>query len=100
MQKHTHTHGHTHTHTDSNEYPIVAFSKKATIIRHYWISEFCAACIQVTDKTQFDNLVINSDKSNNLILNSSPLFESSRSRIKTGSLIFSPIDFCDNCLFH
>ena len=30
MQKHTHTH--THTHTDSNEYPIVAFSKNATII--------------------------------------------------------------------
>ena len=37
---HTHTHGHTHTHThtrththrDSNEYPIVAFSKNATII--------------------------------------------------------------------
>ena len=33
MQKHTHKHGHTHTHTDSNEYPIVAFSKNATIIR-------------------------------------------------------------------
>ena len=36
--KNTHTHGHTHTHThahthrDSNEYPIVAFSKNATII--------------------------------------------------------------------
>ena len=29
MQKHTHT----HTHTDSNEYPIVAFSKNATITR-------------------------------------------------------------------
>ena len=31
---HTHKHGHTHTHThtDSNEYPIVAFSKNATII--------------------------------------------------------------------
>ena len=30
---HTHKHGHTHTHThrDSNEYPIVAFSKNATI---------------------------------------------------------------------
>ena len=30
--KNTHTHKHTHTHTDSNEYPIVAFSKNATII--------------------------------------------------------------------
>ena len=30
--KHTHTHTNTHTHTDSNEYPIVAFSKNATII--------------------------------------------------------------------
>ena len=29
---HKHTHTHTHTHTDSNEYPIVAFSKNATII--------------------------------------------------------------------
>ena len=29
---HTHTHANTHTHTHSNEYPIVAFSKKATII--------------------------------------------------------------------
>ena len=29
---HTHTHKHTHTHRDSNEYPIVAFSKNATII--------------------------------------------------------------------
>ena len=29
----THTHTHTHTHTDSNEYPIVAFSKNATIIK-------------------------------------------------------------------
>ena len=28
---HTHTHKHTRTHTDSNEYPIVAFSKNATI---------------------------------------------------------------------
>ena len=28
---HTHTHKHTHTHRDSNEYPIVAFSKNATI---------------------------------------------------------------------
>ena len=27
----THTHTHTHTHRDSNEYPIVAFSKNATI---------------------------------------------------------------------
>ena len=27
----THTHKHGHTHTDSNEYPIVAFSKNATI---------------------------------------------------------------------
>ena len=26
------THTHRHTHTDSNEYPIVAFSKNATII--------------------------------------------------------------------
>ena len=34
MQKHTHTHTqtHTHTHRDSNEYPIVAFSKNATIM--------------------------------------------------------------------
>ena len=31
LQKHTHTH--TNTHTDSNEYPIVAFSKNATITR-------------------------------------------------------------------
>ena len=30
---HTHTHTNTHTHRDSNEYPIVAFSKNATIIR-------------------------------------------------------------------
>ena len=30
--KNTHTHKHTHTHRDSNEYPIVAFSKNATII--------------------------------------------------------------------
>ena len=30
--KNTHTHTQTHTHTDSNEYPIVAFSKNATII--------------------------------------------------------------------
>ena len=30
---HTHTHKHTHTHRDSNEYPIVAFSKNATIMR-------------------------------------------------------------------
>ena len=34
--KNTHTHTqtwtHTHTHRDSNEYPIVAFSKNATII--------------------------------------------------------------------
>ena len=28
---HTHKHGNTHTHRDSNEYPIVAFSKNATI---------------------------------------------------------------------
>ena len=28
---HTHTNTETHTHTDSNEYPIVAFSKNATI---------------------------------------------------------------------
>ena len=27
----THTHTQTHTHTDSNEYPIAAFSKNATI---------------------------------------------------------------------
>ena len=33
-----HTHTHTHTHTDSNEYPIVAFSKNATIkIKQYII---------------------------------------------------------------
>ena len=31
--KNTHTDTHTHTHTDSNEYPIVAFSKNATIIK-------------------------------------------------------------------
>ena len=31
--KNTHTHKHTHTHRDSNEYPIVAFSKNATITR-------------------------------------------------------------------
>ena len=30
---HTHTNTDTHTHRDSNEYPIVAFSKNATIIR-------------------------------------------------------------------
>ena len=30
---HTQTRTHTHTHTDSNEYPIVAFSKNATIKR-------------------------------------------------------------------
>ena len=29
---HTQTRTHTHTHRDSNEYPIVAFSKNATII--------------------------------------------------------------------
>ena len=29
--KNTHTQTHTHTHTDSNKYPIVAFSKNATI---------------------------------------------------------------------
>ena len=29
---HTQTHTQTHTHRDSNEYPIVAFSKNATII--------------------------------------------------------------------
>ena len=29
--KNTHTHTQTHTHRDSNEYPIVAFSKNATI---------------------------------------------------------------------
>ena len=29
---HTHTQTHTHTHRDSNEYPIVAFSKNTTII--------------------------------------------------------------------
>ena len=29
---HTHTNTDTQTHTDSNEYPIVAFSKNATII--------------------------------------------------------------------
>ena len=29
---HTQTRTHTHTHTDSNEYPIGAFSKNATII--------------------------------------------------------------------
>ena len=29
--KKTHTNTETHTHTDSNEYPIVAFSKNATI---------------------------------------------------------------------
>ena len=38
-QTHTHTQKHTHTHThrerDSNEYPIVAFSKNATIIRRF-----------------------------------------------------------------
>ena len=35
--KNKHTHGHTHTHRDSNEYPIVVFSKNATIIieRHF-----------------------------------------------------------------
>ena len=33
---HTHAHIHRHTHRDSNEYPIVAFSKNATIIMvHY-----------------------------------------------------------------
>ena len=30
----THTHRNTHTHRDSNEYPIVAFSKNATIISY------------------------------------------------------------------
>ena len=30
----THSHTQTHTHRDSNEYPIVAFSKNATIIIH------------------------------------------------------------------
>ena len=29
--KNTHTHTHKHTHRDSNEYPIVAFPKNATI---------------------------------------------------------------------
>ena len=34
--KNTHTHCHTHTHTerDFNEYPIVAFSKNASIIKY------------------------------------------------------------------
>ena len=39
--KNTHTHTHTHTHTESNEYPIVAFSKNATIMkmssRYHWL---------------------------------------------------------------
>ena len=34
--KHRRTHTHTHTHTDSNEYPIVAFSKNATIINVFY----------------------------------------------------------------
>ena len=33
--KNTHTHTQTHTHRDSNKYPIVAFSKNATIISNY-----------------------------------------------------------------
>ena len=30
---HTQTHTHTHAHTDSNEYPIVVFSKNATVTK-------------------------------------------------------------------
>ena len=36
---HTHKHGRTHTHRDSNEYPIVAFSKKRKYnnpLEHYY----------------------------------------------------------------
>ena len=37
--KNTHTHTQTHTHRDSNEYPIVAFSKNATITRTRFLRE-------------------------------------------------------------
>ena len=37
---HTHKHGHTHTHTDSNKYPIVAFSKNATIKIQFFPKRF------------------------------------------------------------
>ena len=41
---HTHTHTNTHTHRDSNEYPIVAFSKNATITRKRF-SEKTNSCV-------------------------------------------------------
>ena len=42
-----HTHTHTHTHKDSNEYPIVAFSKNATIINVPMISTNHNTCRRV-----------------------------------------------------
>ena len=47
---HTHKHGRTHTHRDTNEYPIVAFSKNATIIKlpnNYLIKAFIESKINV-----------------------------------------------------
>ena len=43
--KHTHSHAHTHTHRESNEYSIVAFSKKATIITRKRFSEKTNSCV-------------------------------------------------------
>ena len=42
MQKHTHTQ--THTHRDSNEYPIVAFSKNATLINFVIVIVYILIC--------------------------------------------------------
>ena len=62
VQKHTHTH--THTHTDSNEYPIVAFSKNATIIRRRsTIANIATTCkIKMQDQNLFWSLNISYDR--------------------------------------
>ena len=52
---HTHTDTHTHTHTDSNEYPIVAFSKNATIIKNINSLFYLYVCDMLARALEFKN---------------------------------------------
>ena len=53
-KKHTHTNTDTHTHRDSNEYPIVAFSKNATIIItvHWGDTQMCGHRVDIRNLTR------------------------------------------------
>ena len=61
---------HTHTHTDSNEYPIVAFSKNATIIMPFkpkihkkmWCEYILVYFLHEICNVMYINLVVTNSK--------------------------------------